>query len=196
MSKIEFLSALERRLSGLSREEIAERLAFYSEAIDDRMEDGLSEDEAVAQLGTVDEIAGRVIKDISPAQPVKEKHRIGALEIILLVLGAPIWFSLLVAGFSVVLSLYAVIWSLVVSVWAVGVSLVAASLGCIFLMAFLFVSGNVQVGLATLSVALFCAGLSIFTFFGSKYFTIGIAILTKKTTLGIVKLFKRKDSAK
>ena len=133
MNKREFLSALERRLSGLSQEDIAERLAFYSEAIDDRMEDGLSEEEAVAQLGTVDEIAGKVVSDSPSAQQPREKRRLGALEIVLLVLGAPIWFSLLVAGFSVAISLYAVIWSLVISLWAVGVALVASSVGCMAL---------------------------------------------------------------
>lgn len=196
MNKREFLSALERRLSGLSQEDIAERLAFYSEAIDDRMEDGLSEEEAVAQLGTVDEIAGKVVSDSPSAQQPREKRRLGALEIVLLVLGAPIWFSLLVAGFSVAISLYAVIWSLVISLWAVGVALVASSVGCMALMVVLFISGNTPVALATLAVALFCAGLSIFTFYGCKYSTLGVAILTKKITLWIISLFKRKDGAK
>ena len=44
MSKQEFLAALEEGLSGLPREDVDERLGFYSEMIDDRMEDGLPED--------------------------------------------------------------------------------------------------------------------------------------------------------
>jgi uncharacterized membrane protein len=196
MNKEQFLASLQEHLNGLAREDIAERVAFYSEAIDDRMEDGLPEEEAVAQLGTVDEIAARILNEIPCARPVKEKRQMGALEIVLLILGSPIWISLLAAGFSIVISIYAVIWSIVASVWAIGVSLAASVFGCILLMVFLFMTGNVTVGLAALAVALFCAGLSIFTFFGSKYVTIGAAILTKKSVQWIIRLFKRKDGAK
>ena len=41
MTKIQFLLALNKALSGLPQDEIEERLTFYSEIIDDRMEDGL-----------------------------------------------------------------------------------------------------------------------------------------------------------
>ena len=61
MNKMDFLSALEHRLVGLPREDLAERMAFYSEAIDDRLEDGLSEEEAVAQLGSADAIAAQIV---------------------------------------------------------------------------------------------------------------------------------------
>lgn len=47
MNKQEFLVKLRKGLSGLPKEDIEERLTFYSEMIDDRMEEGLSEEEAV-----------------------------------------------------------------------------------------------------------------------------------------------------
>ena len=37
MSKQEFLSRLRQALSGLPEDDVAERIAFYSESIDDRM---------------------------------------------------------------------------------------------------------------------------------------------------------------
>lgn len=196
MNKAEFLESLQERLKGLSPEDIAERISFYSEAIDDRMEDGLTEEEAIAQLGTADDIAARILNEVPPAHPAKTKRQLGALEIVLLILGSPIWISLLAAGFSVVISLYAVIWSIVISIWAAGVSLAASALGCILLMVILFITENVTISFAALAVAMFCAGLSIFAFFGSKYVTIGAAILTKKSALWTIGLFKRKDGAK
>ena len=48
MTKQAFLAALGERLVGLPQKDIEERLTFYSEMIDDRMEEGLSEEEAVA----------------------------------------------------------------------------------------------------------------------------------------------------
>ena len=45
MRKQEFLAQLRKALSGLPQDEIEERLTFYGEMIDDRMEEGLSEEE-------------------------------------------------------------------------------------------------------------------------------------------------------
>lgn len=56
MTKQEFLSELERALGKLPHTEVEQALAFYDEAISDRMEDGLSEAEAVADLGPIDAI--------------------------------------------------------------------------------------------------------------------------------------------
>ena len=49
MSKTEFLTELKKALEGLPEEDIEKSLEYYSEMIDDRIEDGLSEEEAVAE---------------------------------------------------------------------------------------------------------------------------------------------------
>ena len=64
MTKQEFLDKLQAGLSGLTESDAQERLTFYSEMIDDRMEEGKSEAEAVAALGDVDVIAEQIIADI------------------------------------------------------------------------------------------------------------------------------------
>ena len=48
MNKQEFLDALRERLSGLPSREVEDRLGFYGEIIDDRIEEGISEHDAVA----------------------------------------------------------------------------------------------------------------------------------------------------
>ena len=54
MNKQAFLERLRKALSGLPPKEQEERITFYSEMIDDRMEEGLSEEEeAVASIGTI-----------------------------------------------------------------------------------------------------------------------------------------------
>ena len=50
MNKKEFLSELQSKLCGLPQKDVDEHLSFYSEAIDDRIEDGLSEEEAEEQI--------------------------------------------------------------------------------------------------------------------------------------------------
>ena len=57
MTKEKFLKGLGARLSRLPKREIEECLAFYGEMIDDRMEEGLSEEEAVSAVGDIKEIA-------------------------------------------------------------------------------------------------------------------------------------------
>ena len=64
MTKHEFLVDLGLGLSCLPQEDAEERLSFYSEMIDDRIEEGLSEEEAVAAIGTVDEVAAGIKAEI------------------------------------------------------------------------------------------------------------------------------------
>ena len=129
MSKQEFLMQLRKGLSGLPQEDIEERLTFYSEMIDDRMEEGFSEGEAVAAVGSAQEIAAQVVAEIPFAKIAKEriksKRRLSASEIVLLALGSPIWLSLGIAVFAVILSIYVLLWAVMISLWSVFVSLAA-----------------------------------------------------------------------
>ena len=51
MTKKAFLSELRAALSALPEQEQNERLRFYAEMIDDRMEDGMTEEEADEKAG-------------------------------------------------------------------------------------------------------------------------------------------------
>ena len=122
MTKQAFLEQLRKKLSGLPRAELAEQLAFYSEMIDDRMEEGLSEEDAVAAVGLPVAIAGQVTAEKAPV-----KRRMKGWEIVLLVLGSPVWVPLLAAAVVVVLSVYISLWAVVGSLWSVFASLVVCA---------------------------------------------------------------------
>ena len=64
MKKNEFLSALRASLTGIPAEDAERALDYYSEMIDDCMEDGMSEDEAVEQLGSVEQAAASIMPDM------------------------------------------------------------------------------------------------------------------------------------
>ena len=51
-----FLDGLKKQLSCLPRQDLAEHLSFYGEMIDDRMEEGITEEEAVAEEETANTI--------------------------------------------------------------------------------------------------------------------------------------------
>lgn len=199
MYKQDFLEMLRKGLSGLPQSEIEERLAFYTEMIEDRMEDGLSEAEAVAAVGTVEEIVAQTVSEIPLAKLAKErimpKRRLRAWEILLLALGSPVWLSLLISAAAVVLSVYVSLWSVIVSLWAGFVSLAVSSVACVVAVVILAVSGHGTAAVAVLAATLVCMGLSIFIFFGCKAATKGILLLTKRFALWIKNRFVKKEEA-
>jgi uncharacterized membrane protein len=193
MNKQTFLAQLRKGLSRLPQSDIEERVTFYSEMIDDRMEEGLSEEDAVRAIGSVDAIISQILSDAPPAQKATKK-KLGALEIILLVLGSPVWVSLLIAAFAGILSLYASLWAVIVSVWAVFVSLAACALSSIVAgIGFAFSSDGLS-GIAMIGAGTVCAGLAIFAYFGCKAATKGTLLLTKKAPVWMKSLFTRKEN--
>ena len=199
MTKQEFITELRSRLSGLPEQDIEERLNFYCEMIDDRTEEGLSEEEAISDIGTAAEIAKQIIADIPFSKIAKErikpKRRLKALEITLLALGSPIWLSLAIAAFAVILSLYAVIWSVLISLLAIFTSLLGCAIGVTVSGIVFSSTGNSLSGIAMIGTGIFCAGVSIFAFFGCKAATKGILLLTKRIALGVKKCFIGKENA-
>lgn len=197
MTKKEFLHELKKELLGMPEEDITRSIEFYSEMIDDRIEDGKTEEEAVADIGTVKDAVSQILAEIPITKLIKEKvkkkRKIGAWGIVLLVLGSPIWLSLLIVAFAVVLSVYVVIWSVIVSLWAVFASLAGVAVGGIFSGVIFVCNSNLLAGIAMFGASLVLAGLSIVSFFGCKAATKGILILTKKMALGIKNCFVKKE---
>lgn len=196
MTKLQFLLSLHNKLLGLPQNEIEERLNFYSEMIEDRIEDGLSEEEAVSDIGTVDEIAEQIVSDIPltkiAKEKIKPKRRIKAWEVILLILGAPLWLSILIAIFAVIFSFYVCLWAVIISLWASFVAIIGGAFGGIMGGIVLSIYKNALTGVALIAAGLVCAGISIFFFFGCKAATKGIMFLTKKPILSLKKSFIKK----
>ena len=199
MNKNIFLSSLRQNLAGLPRDEVEERLSFYEEMIADRIEEGLSEEEAVLAIGTVDEITVQILSDIPltkiAKEKIKPKRKLRAWEIVLLAVGSPLWLSLLLAAFAVLISLYAVLWSLVASCWAIFGALGGVTIGGIGLGVLGICMGKLIPGLVVIGAAAVCAGLAIFAFIGCLAAVKGTVWLTKKIILGIKRIFVKKEVA-
>ena len=192
MTKLEFILALNEKLSAYPKAEVQQRLSFYSEMIEDRMEDGLSEEEAVAAVGDVERIAAEIAAELTPEEapkpPKPAPREWKTWVIVLLIVGSPVWFSLAVGAGAAVLSLYASVWAVIISLWAVFGTLVACGVcGIACGIGFAF-GGYIFPGLAVVAAALVCAGLSILAFFGCKAITDLTVTLTKR-------LFMRKKEA-
>ena len=193
MNKSEFLNKLDAGLTGLSWEERQERLNFYAEMIDDRMEEGLTEEEAVAAVGSPEQI----LRQIAPPAPsdTVQRRRLTIGIILLLILGSPLWLSLLIGAFSVVLSVYVSLWSVIISLWAVFVSLVACAVGLIVAGIISLCTENMSYGFVLIGAGLISAGLAIFLFFGCRALTNGTVAVAKKIFLAIKNRIARKEKA-
>ena len=196
MTKNEFMIQLIYGLSSLPQAELEDRVAFYSEMIDDRMEEGLSEEDAVADIGSVESVVNQIIAETPLTSIIKERIRrrekLGAWGITLLAVGSPIWILLIAAAYAIIVSVYASIWAVVVSLWASFGTMVGVGVGGI-LGGFLLIGlGKSPAGFGLIGCALVCCGLAILTFYACKYTTIAMAWLTKKIALLIKKCFTKK----
>ena len=196
MSKQSFLNELKKRLSPLSKKEILEHLNFYNEMIDDMVEEGIGEEEAVLRIGSAEEIALQILseRDGEKCCGTSTKKYTGG-EITLLILGSPLWVTLAISALAVVFSLYVVLWSCVISLWAVFLSIAAcAPVGVIGGIIYTF--GELRVtGFALIGIGVFFVGLSILLFDACKAAMRGAVILTANAGQKIKKCFGKKREA-
>jgi uncharacterized membrane protein len=196
MNKQEFLLALRGALAGLSEADIRASLDYYTEIIDDQMEEGITEADAVASLGSVVTVAEQILMDMPLPKlvkaRVKPKRRLRAWEIVLIAVGSPVWFPILLALVIVVLAVYIVLWSVVISLYAADLSLAAGALAGIAGCAVLAATGSIPSALLFVGAGLACAGLAIFGFLGCNATAKGVLQLGKLIWRGIKSCFVRK----
>ena len=189
MTKAEFLSELRAALSDIDGYDADERVSFYSEMIDDLIDNGASEEDAVKQVGPIGKITNEILSELPLFElfknKVKPRRGLRGWELGLIIGLSPIWVSLLISAFAVAISLAATLWSIVASLWLALLSFalgsVAGTLGGIVMM---FVNDS-GVGLMTCGAGIALAGLTVFTFYACKFVTKGAAVLTKAAVLGI-----------
>ena len=63
MTRVQFLNDLYHHLYGMTKEQVEQHLTYYAEMLADRMEEGMSEEEAVAGMEDVETIARRILEE-------------------------------------------------------------------------------------------------------------------------------------
>lgn len=200
MNKQDFLTALENALQGLPQNDIEKSLEYYSEIIYDQMEDGQAEEDAVAALGNPDDIAEQILMDTTLPKLVKAKVKptrtLHTWEIMLLILGSPIWASLLLAGIILLLALYITIWSVIVSLYAVTLSFAVGALTGIFQGCINLFAGTPANAAFYLGAAIACFGAAVLTFFAFNKITAALIRASRQFIQWIKSLFIRKQPRK
>ena len=197
MKKQEFLTELRSKLNGLPKEDIDNRINFYEEMINDRMDDGKTEEEAVADIGSVDDVVRQIANDTPMlrlvAEKAKPKRALRVWEIVLIILGFPLWFPLVITSIVLALVFYLLFWILVIVTYAVEACLVGVSIGGLVAFLAYLIDGGV-VNLVPLGYSLACFGASILFVFACVGATKLTVFLSKKMILRIKTAFIRKGA--
>ena len=199
MNKEAFLAELAKRLYGLSQSDLEERLAYFSEVIDEKVANGMTEETAVASIGSVDDVASRIMSEIPLSKLVKDRvqteKRWTAGKIVLLLLLFPIWFPLAVTLFAVLFAFITVIWAVILALYAADLVLLLTAVvlipGSVVLL-FMAGPGGILTGIGT---ALILAALSILLFLFCSLLVRGTVKLMQLILTGIKFIFvgKKKD---
>ena len=194
MLKSEFLKQLENRLVGIPKEDLNRTIDYYNEIISDKQEDGMSEEEAINSLGSIDEIVKDILNEIPIKKLVKEKlqlnRKLKTWEIVLLSATSIIWVPIAIVMFAVILVLYVCLWSGVISLGAAAFSCLASSFIAI-IGSIDFVTGNVCNGLFLIGTGIASLGIGVLLGILTFKFAKIMVIVCKKIILKIKSLFIR-----
>ena len=194
MKKEQFLNELRNKLQGLPKEDIDNRISFYEEMINDRVDEGKSEEEAIEDIGSVDEIVNEIAKETPLVKLVKERYKpsraLRVWEIILITLGFPLWFPLLLTAFILAFVGYLLVWVWVIVTYAIELSLVGSTIMAVIVMFLGLAQGAFNP--MWLGIALMSAGASILMVFACIGVTKVTFKLSSKIILGIKSAFIKK----
>ncbi len=190
MTKTMFLKRLETALSKLSDDDIYGSIDYYTELIDERIESGMSEEAAVADLGDPEKIAKEIMLGMSFRQIIKSKckkiHKLPVWEIVLMILGLPILLILAVSALVIVISIYASLWAIWASVWVTDIALAITGIASFIPFVTSLVSAPAAALLA-LGIGLTSLGISVPLFAGC----VKLTSIFVKLHLQITRFFKR-----
>lgn len=198
MNKWEYLDRLTELLACLPPDHRIESVSFYAEMIDDRMEDGMTEEEAVAALDPPG-VAAEAILDELPAVPrvvAKTRRKSRALLWTAVIVGSPIWLSLAAAFLVTAVAIYACIWLLAACIWLLAIGLVLGAPIGVFLFAVGIMVGNVPFSVAELGAGLFSGAIGVLCLRGAYVASKQLARLSRVWVAKAVSPFvKRKKGA-
>lgn len=203
MNRVELLEKMTHQLRRFSEEEVKRLVTFYDEMVQDRMEDGMTEEEAVASIGKIEDAVEAAMYDVSLPTLMKTRVRESremapnrVLWMVLVILGFPIWFPLIMAFAVVILTIYLSIWITIASLFLVEISLAAAgTLGLFAGFMNIFVV-SVPSGLFLTGMSLVCCALALLFFKPLLFLTRQLASATVSIARKVKSLFIRKEVQK
>ena len=98
MSRVEFIEILNFELGAIKKIEREKFITYYEEIIDDYMENGFEEEEVIDKIGNPKIIAKNILSEQDTVNIKVPLTNSKVINMILLIIGFPLWGSLLFAG--------------------------------------------------------------------------------------------------
>ncbi len=190
MTKHEFLSALEKQLASLPESDRKRSILYFDEIIADRMEEGLSEEEVLAEMESVEEIARGILSESAEetVERVENGRKVGGcplwLAILLAVLGCPIWLPVAFSVACALLVIYMIPWIMIFTLYCVALSFFFGGFFGAVLALVCWPVDGVYSSMLALGSCLFLMGFGILLMFPS-------VILTRWLAKGTVWCFRK-----
>ncbi len=202
MNKEQYISKIREGIASLPETDIESSLQYYSEMIDDRIEDGMTEEEAVSEMVSVEEAVAQILRDKPVTEPQQNNGHKGfrwfrsnltrnkRLLFVFLVLSLP--FLVTVAG-----SLLVFVISVTASLYGASIGVFVGGLACVVkAVALAIVESATAEALLYFGVGLAFLGISVLIFIAAHYLAKLIKFLWKKLVELIKGIFSKKGEEK
>lgn len=199
MCRQEFLCSLNSILCNYPSNEVEKCLEYYNECISDRMENGMSEEEAVADLGDIYSIADNIKMEMPITTLVRQKvvasrdseesvpKKRSAPRTVFMIIGIIFALPFIIAFLGIIFAVIVTLLALIPAFFCVTLALGISAVACL-------VAGIISIVMADslslflyLGASLICASLTILFALITAWVTKGV----KKATVGIIKGIKK-----
>lgn len=145
MTKTDFINSLKEKLYKIEAKDVDVTISYYSEMIDDYVDSGYSEEEAINKMGSIEQIISEYEtsnQDVDKASNETKLYRnILLTNKVLIVLILLLLSPIIIAAFGVFISLVACFFAVLLSTWVVDISLAISSVYSL-IMALFSISNN------------------------------------------------------
>ena len=198
MNKSEFLNDLKCKLNFLSEEERVKTLNYYSEIIDDRIESGMSEEEATSQMESTRTIAEKLMPEGIPQRTTVEKvfdfidtllTKHGYLFMLaIIVFSFPIWSPIAVGILTFVGIVFLILFGLI-ALGGIG-SVIALGI------AVSFITQSLLSTFSALGVSMICVGFTMLITIGTAKLIGKMSSFCKNTYQSIKERSEKRRNSK
>lgn len=198
MNKKEFLNDLDSKLDFLTEEERNKTLNYYSEIIEDRIESGASEEEAVLQMESTEVIAKKLMTENNTQKNTSEKvldfidklfEKHGYLFVLAIVIfSIPLWTPIVGVILGLVCTMFLILFAMI-AFGAIG-SVAALGIGISF------ITQSLLSAISALGVSMVCAGFAVLVTIGTVKLISMMSNFFKKVYQDITERSKKRRNSK
>lgn len=179
MTKREFLKKLRSLLHEMDRKERERTIKFYDEMISESIDDGITEHDAVANLGNIYKIAGDILaENLGNGQHAARKSSPGlkVLNVLLLIIGFPLWFPVMLLVLAVFLGCLLVLCVPLILLLALLFIVFTGGLFTSFAVGSVLIVWILKLGAGLILIGLFILTLPLYKFLFTKLWALVVGV--------------------